>query len=296
MSIYFETLLTRYFVTKLDRPTAQPRMGSVIERLFGTAGTQFLHQLSGNTQATKHSRQMTREVDPRRLAVWTLELFAARFCQYVYEIYDQMDHPALGQSPREAFHQGMQSAGMRTHRLIPYSEEFLMLTCPTTRTRSVKLDAIRGIVVNGLRYYHPLMRSSREAGKRVEVRYEPFNMGIAYAFVDGQWLTCTADAFLQVQGRSERAWELILDEWREQQRTHGRKRMTIDSTLLGAFLEEVLLEEPLLRQQHCDLEETSLREAILGKPNVASLPLETINPDVDEEIDLTTIPNLEEYR
>src|SRR5437762_9048492 len=47
----------------------------LIERLFGTTTTELLHQLSGNTQATKHPRQMTREVDPRRLAVWTLERF-----------------------------------------------------------------------------------------------------------------------------------------------------------------------------------------------------------------------------
>src|SRR5260370_1386043 len=107
----------------------------------------------------------------------------------------------LGERRSGGVKQGMQLAGMRIHRLIPYSEEFLILTCPTTRTRFVKLDAARGIVVNGLRYYHPLMRSSKDAGKQVEVRYEPFNMGIAYAFVDGQWLTCTADAFLQVQGR-----------------------------------------------------------------------------------------------
>lgn len=148
-----------------------------------------------------------------------------------------MDHPALGQSPREAFAQGMQLAGLRTHRLIPYSEEFLILTCPITRTRYAKLDAARGVVVNGLRYYHPLMRFSREAGKRVEVRYEPFDMSLAYAFVDGQWLTCTADAFLQVQGRSEREWGLILSEWREQQRAYHRKRVSMDSSLLAAFLE-----------------------------------------------------------
>ena len=85
-SVYFETLLTRYFVTKKDRPSAHPRTGSVVERLFGTATTQLLHQLSGNTQATKQPRQMTREVDPRRLAVWTLERFAARLCQYAYDV------------------------------------------------------------------------------------------------------------------------------------------------------------------------------------------------------------------
>jgi putative transposase len=295
-SVYFETLLTRYFVTKKDRPTAQPRMGSVIERLFGTATTQLLYQLSGNTQATKRPRHMTREVDPRHLAVWTLERFSARLCQYVYEVYDQMDHPALGQSPREAFAQGMQLAGMRTHRLIPYSEEFLILTCPTTRTGYAKLDAARGIIVNGLRYGHPLMRSSRDAGKLVEVRYEPFDMSLAYAFVDGQWLACTADAFLQVQGRSEREWELILDEWREQQRVHHRKRMSIDSSLLATFLEEVLAEEPLLKQQQCDLEGISLREAIVGQPKMVSLPSSTTEASMDEELDLTTLPTLEEYR
>jgi putative transposase len=78
-------------------------------------------------------------------------------------------------------------------------------------------------------------------------------MSRAYAFVDGQWLTCTADAFLQVQGRSEREWGLILDEWREQQRVHQRKRVSIDSARLAAFLKEMFTEEALLSQQQCDL-------------------------------------------
>jgi putative transposase len=239
---------------------------------------------------------MTCAVDPRRLAVWTLERFSARLCQYAYEVYDQMDHPALGQSPREAFAQGIQLAGMRTHRLIPYSEEFLILTCPTTRTGYAKLDAARGIVINGLRYGHPLMRFSRDAGKPVEVRYEPFDMSLAYAFVDGQWLPCTADAFLQVQGRSEREWELILDEWREQQRAHHRKRMSVDSSLLAAFLQDVLAEEVLLEQQQRDLEGVSIREAIVGPPKIASLLSSTTDAEVDDELDLAALPTLEEYR
>ena len=188
---------SRYFVVKKDRPGGAPRTGSVIERLFGTTTTQLLHQLLGNTQASKHPRLMTHEVDPRRLAVWTLERFSVRLCQYAYEVYDRMDHPALGQSPREAFAQGIQLAGLRIHRLIPYSEEFLMLTRPTTRTGCAKVDAARGIVVNGLRYWNPLMRSSSDAGKNVPVRYEPFDMSRAYAFLEGQWLQCTADAFFR---------------------------------------------------------------------------------------------------
>jgi len=206
------------------------------------------------------------------------------------------ENMVMKMTSREAFAQGMQLAGMRTHRLIPYSEEFLILTCPTTRTKYAKLDAARGVVVNGLRYYHPLMRFSKEAGKPVEVRYEPFNMSRAYAFVDGQWLPCTADTFLQVQGRSEREWGLILDEWREQQRVHQRKRVGIDSARLAAFLEEILTEEALLSQQQRNLEEVAIREAIVGPTNRAHLETSDTDLERDDELDLTTLPTLEEYR
>ncbi len=124
----------------------------------------------------------------------------------------------------------------------------------------------------------------------------PFDMGLAYAFVDGQWLQCTADAFLQVQGRSEREWELILDEWREQQRAHHRKRVSIDSSLLAAFLEEVLTEEALLSQQQRDLEGVSIREAIVGQSKATGLETSNADIEMDDELDLTSLPTLEEYR
>lgn len=56
-STYFEALLAYYSCTKASRPWAKPRFGSVIERLFGTANTQFVHTLLGNTQITKQVRE-----------------------------------------------------------------------------------------------------------------------------------------------------------------------------------------------------------------------------------------------
>ncbi len=291
-SVYFETLLSRYFIAKKDRPAAKARFGSVIERLFGASNTEFVNQLLGNTQAVRQPRQMTPEVDPERLAVWTLARFSARLEQWAYEVHDQMDHPALGQSPREAFAQGLQLAGLRTHRLIPYSEDFVMLTRPTTRNGFAKVDPARGIVVNGLRYWHPLLQSPLLRGSSVPVRFEPFDMSVAYAFVDDQWLTCAADAFLQVQGRSEREWQLILDEWREQQRQHGRKRITVNAVLLGGFLEDVASEEAVLLQRQRDLESQPIREAILGRPRLAEIPS---RPGDDDPLDLASIPHYEAY-
>ena len=49
-SVYFDLLLARYECTKKTRPPAHPRFGSVCERLFGVANTQFIHNLAGNTQ------------------------------------------------------------------------------------------------------------------------------------------------------------------------------------------------------------------------------------------------------
>ena len=41
-------------------------------------------------------------VDPKRQAVWQLPDLYPFLCEWVYEIYDQREHPALGHSPREA--------------------------------------------------------------------------------------------------------------------------------------------------------------------------------------------------
>lgn len=184
-SVYFESLLSRCFVTKLERPGQQPHFGSVVERLFGTTTTQLLNQLRGNTQASKVPRHVTREVDPKKLAIWTLPRFSERLSEYVHEIYDQMDHPALSQSPREAFEQGVLLSGSRAHRLIAYAEDFLMLTRPTTRAGSVKIHSSRGITVNGLHYWNESMRSPQVTGLTVPIRYEPYDMGVVYAYIGG---------------------------------------------------------------------------------------------------------------
>ncbi len=292
-SVYFESLLARCFVTKLERPGKPPHFGSVVERLFGTTTTELLNQLRGNTQASKIPRQMDRSVDPKRLAVWTLSRFATRLSEYVYEVYEQMDHPALGQSPREAFEQGMLLAGTRSHRLIAYSEDFLMLTRPTTRVGTVKIHPSRGITVNGLQYWHESMRSTQVAGQTVAVRYEPYDMGVVYAYIGGQWLECIADAYGQVHGRSEREWNLILDEWREQQRQHAQKRISLNGPLLAQFLQKLEHDEALLLQQQHDFEEQPLRASILLRTQpVRSEP----EPPPLIELDLATIPRYEEYR
>jgi putative transposase len=137
------------------------------------------------------------------------------------------------------------------------------------------------------------MQASQVAGQTVHVRYEPFDMGFVYAYIGGQWLECIADAFAQVHGRSEREWNLVLDEWREQQRQHDQKRITLNGPLLAQFLQKLQGDEALLLQRQRDLEEQAQREAIrLKKPS--GMKTREAHPRV--ELDLTKISLYEEYR
>jgi len=88
-----------------------------------------------------------------------------------------MEHPALFMSPRDAYEQGMELAGARSHRVITYSEMFLMQTRPTTRTGKAKVYRGRGITINGLQYWHERMMASDVAGQTVPVRFEDRGVG-----------------------------------------------------------------------------------------------------------------------
>jgi hypothetical protein len=89
----------------------------------------------------------------------------------------------------------------------------------------------------------------------------------------------------------------MLDEWREQQRHHGKKRVTVNGPLLAQFLEEMMAEEEVLLQRQRDLEAQSIREAILGKSAVKEPDLREQRAEREEVVlDLTRIPRYEEYR
>ncbi len=176
-SVYFETLLARYECIRKTRPGAQPRFGSVCERIFGTAGTQFFHNLAGNTQITRNVRQVTKSVAPKTQALWTLGRLSERLNQWADEVYDTTDHPSLGQSPREAFALGLFQTGRRPQRLIPYTEEFLMWTRPTTDKGTAKVLPGRGVRIHNVLYWCEAFRNPQVEGAQVAVRYDPYDAG-----------------------------------------------------------------------------------------------------------------------
>ncbi|MBC8164699.1 MAG: DDE-type integrase/transposase/recombinase [Bryobacteraceae bacterium] len=260
-STYFETLLARYECTKKSRPPAKARFGSTCERLFGVVNTQFIHNLRGNTQITRNVRQVTKAVDPKGLATWPLPEIHKRLLEYLYEVHDLLNHQALGQSPRETFQMGLVSGGARIHRMVAYNEEFLMLTLPTTSKGAAKVMRSKGVKINHIYYWCEAFRQIED--ETVPVRYDPFDVGTAYAFVRKQWLQCYSDCYGALKGRSEREIMLATEELRRRHQNHSAS-FTVTARHLAEFLQSVEAEEALLAQRVRDRESREIRLGIVA--------------------------------
>jgi putative transposase len=311
-SVYFDTLLARYHCTKKTRPGAKPRFGSVIERLFGTTNTQLIFNLLGNTQATKQVREITKAVNPKQHALWTLGDLYTYLVEYAYVVYDQNEHPALSMSPQNAYEQGEMNAGERLHRRIAYDEDFILATHPSPRSGQALVQPGKGIKLNYLYYWSDAFRHPEVERTKVSVRYDPFDLGVAYAYVQGRWVKCISQYYSIFSGRSER--ELLLASLEiKQQAKLTQTPTTISAKRLADFLSNVTAHEALMLQRLRDLEGQNVLNSLGQKsssapqiqiqaqtqtePRAPSLQtLAPIQPNPALVLDLSQIPLFEEYR
>jgi len=77
---------------------------------------------------------------------WTLGCLYDYLSSFLFDIYDTIEHPALGQTPREACLAGLQSTGARANRFIAYDQAFLIATLPTTPRATAKVVPGRGVI------------------------------------------------------------------------------------------------------------------------------------------------------
>jgi hypothetical protein len=282
-STYFETLLAEYECIKKTRPPAKARFGSICERLFGTTNTQFIHNLRGNTQITRNVRQVTKSNKPAGQAVWTLSALHTYLSSFLFEIYDTIEHPALGRTPRDAYIIGLKATGARANRMISYDRTFLMATFPSTQRGTARVMPGRGVKINGMHYWAEAFRDPSLENHDFSIRYDPFDMGTAYAFVNGRWTECHSEHYAVLHGRSQKEIMFASKEVRRRSQLHSRGRFTLTARKLAEFLASAENEEEHLVQQLRDSEGKSIRQndlfaipnAVAGEDLPQGVPAET---------------------
>ena len=144
--------------------------------------------------------------------------------------YDQEKHPALGQSPREAWESGLDLGGPREHRRIRYDDVFRVLTLPGSPRETALVYRNHGIQFHYLLYWNDVFASPGIIGTKVKLRFDPFDISHIYVYVHNHWVECiTSSYYGQLHGHSEREIMLASAELREQNReSHVRTPIDAD--------------------------------------------------------------------
>lgn len=254
-SIWFEVMCALKHVTIVWRPKTSPRFGAVCERLFGTTNSELLHNMEGNTQLLKNVRQMTPEVDPKKLAIWSFPELRSLLENFYFSEYDQTPHRELLVSPSEALKRGLAMFGTRPLRAIAYDQSFIIETSPTTKRGTAKVTR-EGVKIHYLWYYAPSL--TRALKRSVPVRYDPMDLSTAWAYVDGSWVTVRSRFADALRNRSERQIEDFTEEWRK--RRSDVERIRLSDTALVKFMLQVEKEEQFLKDRRRAAEERRANE------------------------------------
>lgn len=251
-SIYYEVLLARLRTTKKSRAASRPRYGAPIERWFGINNQQFVHQLRGNNRPLQNPRRMSKSHDPRTRAVWTLPEFTQAFETYL-KAYHELEHSTLGVSPQQAMDVGMQKAGSRSHRLFPLTSALEIECLPSTSKGKAKVIPGRGVRIGVPYYTSSALKLGRWHDQEVEVRYDPLDISVAYAWLGDRWDALASEYASRFAGRSRREIELLTQEIRgKDKRAHTRRRL--NATHLATALRSTEQSEAVLIQRQRDQE------------------------------------------
>jgi putative transposase len=242
---YFQPLAGALHIRLEYRPPAEPKYGKPVERWFGTANTLFFHQLLGNTKLMKNPREVTKSVDPSKLAVWNLEALYDALNNFCYELYNNKRvHQTLGTTPDKRFDLGRQLQGERHGRDAYATFDFKILTMPTTDTGTARITK-DGVKVMYFWYYSEEFAS--HVGESIPVRYDPYDVRKIYFRLGAVWHTAPCAALAHLDGFTERQLKILSQELRQQQRAHGQK-VRVTQQAMGEFYESTDGQEALLIQ------------------------------------------------
>lgn len=231
----FSTFLSAMGVNLRLRPAGQPRHGAVLERLFGRLHSEYVHNLAGNTKATKNVRMTTGKHLPKNFAQWTLENLYYGLQHWAFEYYEQEIHSALDMSPRQAFEQGLVQTGSRGQRTVLCNKDFMIATCPPVdRGGERKVDGQRGVKVHDLHYWHAAFASPHVAKKHLPVRYDPWDASSVYVFVGKDWVRARCRSLLELGHLTHAERQTLSEEYRNKS---GKK---VDEAISSQRLKEFI--------------------------------------------------------
>jgi putative transposase len=162
-----------------------------------------------------------------------------------------------------------------------------VLTFPSTPKGTATVQASRGIRIKYLNYWaiDDCFLTPDVEGTEVPVRYDPFDVGTAYAYVKGRWVRCISEYHALFQGRSEQEIKVISAELRQQKQQHTRS-LPLRAKTIASYLESTEASEAIQLQRLKDLAATDVHHQMQSSNN--SHLVEPTVPSLDNQAEQTT--------
>jgi putative transposase len=122
------------------------------------------------------------------------------------------------------------------------------------------------VKIHSVYYWSDEFRPATIEHTQVPVRYDPFDIGTAYAYVQGRWVPCISQYYLQFKGHSERELLLATAELRKR-RQNQAKELSITGKRLAEFLASAETHEVVLTQRLQDVEAQDVFAQMGGMKN-----------------------------
>jgi len=149
--------------------------------------------------------------------------------------------------------------------MIAYDEEFRLWTLPTTARGQARVVPGKGVKINHVFYWAAALRDPEVERMLVPVRYDPYDAGVAHAFVRNRWVQCISEHYSTLRGKSER--ELMLATAELRRRTHQHAgQFTVTAKKLADFLASAEGEHVLRMQRTKDREAKGIVTPIQAEP------------------------------
>ncbi|WP_158305362.1 Mu transposase C-terminal domain-containing protein [Opitutus terrae] len=245
----FDSLLATLGITKINRPPRDPRFASEIEALFRVIDREVIHNSAGNTKPLQTAREMTAEMNPEKLAIWTLSALWRRIEHYLFTMLWDAPSAALGTTPRLAFERDQKRAPDREGRFTVPPDQAKIAFFPEVDGVTRVVQPGRGIFVEGYYYWNDVMAKPHVEKTKVRVRYDPYELAIVFAAIGDTWVECTARHAPELRNVTERTRHLQVIARRRLKNNHAERRERTHGRKLACLGDEMLEDEKALREQ-----------------------------------------------
>jgi transposase InsO family protein len=196
-SVYFRSVLASEKVTLTHRPKSCAKSGSEVERIFKEFMIMWLCQREGNMVDKQAVRAVDRNFDAKNFAVMSPEDLICEFEQFInfrnnklrgsktVTIEDNFNHS------RTLF--------SCVGRKIEMNTKFLVSTAVEAKEFTIERNDVK---IDGIRYSNLMLKNHKIVKAKVDVRIDPENPYLVYAFVKNRWISCVATGIVEFMEKS----------------------------------------------------------------------------------------------